>query len=326
MPTRTFTIYEVPNSYVDSGTDPTISATFTMVITDDDTAIEATEAADGGTSQIITVDGAGIDSYEFFYDDIISINGGTETIKTFQMTIDGTVRSFVMNDDGATISGASVGTSFTLDSFSSYTALNYTSLPCFTRGTLILTASGNVSVEDLKVGDLIQTEDHGLQPVRWVGSTNLSGRDLLAKPHLRPIKIEAHSFGANLPARDLRISPQHRVLLGGWDVELNFGFDQVFAPAKSLTGRQGISVDTHSREVEYFHIMFDHHEVVFSEGLPTESFLVGDTIRDNMDQDQLNEILELFPELAEQAASTAIIPARPILKSYEAGILSRLAA
>ncbi len=321
MPTRTFTIYEVPNSYVSTGTAPTISGTFTMVVTDDDTSLDATAAADTGAAQSITVDGGAIDSFTFFYDDTITIGGGTETVKTFQLTIGGTTRSFVMSDNASTIPGAGVGVGFTLNSYSNYTPLNYTSLPCFARGTRIRTPHGEKPIQDIKAGDMVLTQDEGYQPVRWIGSTSLSQRDLIARAEMRPILISRGALGGGLPHTDLRVSPQHRVLMGGWQVALHFGHDEILAPAKSLTDRPGINVDEACTAVEYHHMMFDRHHVVFSEGLATESFLVGDTIRDSMDEDQLKEILALFPELAHESPGASAIPARPILKSFEAGLL-----
>jgi len=323
---RTFTIYEVPNSYVSFGGNPTISGMFTMSVSDDDGFLDATAGADSGTAQGITVDGGAIDSFRFYYDDNISIGGNTETIKTFQLTINGTTRSFVMNDDASTIPGAGVGVGLSLNSYGNYTALDYTSLPCFVRGTRINTPQGDRPIEGLKVGDLVNTLDHGAQPIRWIGSSALTLRELLARPHMRPILIGADSFGAGLPARDLRVSPQHRCLLRGWQVELQFGTDQMLAPAKSLVGRAGVIEDKGSEGVEYFHIMFDSHQIIFSEGLPTESFLVGDTIRDGMDQAQLDEILELFPELATGQDAKVSTPARPVLRSFEVAAIDELVA
>jgi len=326
VPTTTITIYEVPNSYVYLGTSPTISATFSMVIVDGDTRLHSNEGTDPGSAQELTVDGTPVDSYQFFYDDIITINGGTETIKTFQLTIGGTTRSFVMSDDGPSIPGAGVGVSFTLDSYENYTPIPYADIACFVRGTRIRMATDNRRVEELEIGDLVQTVDNGLQPIRWIGRSPLSVRELLARPHLRPIVIPADSFGLSRPKRDLHVSPQHRVLIEGWQAELNFGARQVLASAKSLVGRNGIHVDEAAREVAYYHFMFDQHEVVFSESLPTESFLIGDTIRDGMDDAQLQEILELFPELATAGRDITQTPARPILKAFEARVLGDLAA
>lgn len=328
MPTRSFTIYEVANSYVSAGTSPTISATFTLQVSDDDGFLNATAADDSGASQTLTFDGGSgtVSSYEFFYNDTVTIAGGSETIKTFQLTIDGVTRSFVMNDTGGTIPGAGVGVPFTLDVYGNYTPIDYNDLPCFTRGTLIQTENGYKAVENLKAGDLIHTADHGLQPIRWIGSSVVTLRDLLALPHLRPVVIPADCFGPARPARDLKVSPQHRIVLTGWQVELQFGTNEAFAPAKSLIGRRGIHTDTDCREVEYYHFMLDQHEVVLSEGLATESFLVGETIRDNMDLAQLEEILELFPELADYDQSKAAIPARPVLKRFEVAALDQLVA
>jgi Hint domain-containing protein len=324
--TRTFTIYEVPNSYVSTGGNTTISGSFTMTVNDDDGFLDATAGADSGTAQDITVDGGAIDSFRFYYDDNITIAGNTETIKTFQLTINGTTRSFVMNDDGSTIAGAGAGVGFSLNTYANYTALDYTDLPCFVRGTRIRTDKGQRSIETLKVGDLVGTLDHGLQPIRWIGSSALSMRDLLAQPQMRPIRIEADAFGQGLPSRELRVSPQHRCMLSGWEVELHFGMAQMLAPAKSLVGRNGVSKEQGFDGVEYFHIMFDSHEIIFSEGLPTESFLVGDTIRDNMDQAQLDEILALFPELAMDQSSKVCTPVRPILRSFEVAAIDELVA
>lgn len=322
MPVRTVSIYEVPNSYVGSGGRATISDILTMQVSDGDGFLDATEGADPGSSQNITVDGNGIDNYRFYYDDRIRIDGHNETVKTFQLQIEGVWRSFIMNDTGGSIPGADIGDTIRLRSYSNYTKIDYDDLACFAVGTLIETDRGQVAVEGLRIGDLVVTADQGLQPIRWIGRSPLTQRDLLARPHLRPIRIPRGSFGRGIPNRDLVLSPQHRVLLEGWRIELNFGTRQVFAPAIALVGSNGIEVDATCEDIEYLHLMFDHHQVIYSEGLASESFLVGDTIRSNMDQAQLAEILELFPELADNRISGVNFPARPILRNYEVQVLA----
>jgi len=327
---RSFTIYEVSNSYVSLGTGPggvapTISATFTMSVSDDSSKLQA-DPASAGSGQILSVGGAQVDSFNFFYDDSITINGASASIKTFQLTINGTTRSFIMSDGTNSIPGAGVGTSFTLNSYASYTELKYKNVACFVRGTLIETKSGFVTVENLHTGDLVKTMDRSFQPIRWIGTTTLSLRDLLARPDLGPIVIPPDSFGPGLPNRRLRVSPQHRFLLSGWEVQLSFGIEQALAPATTLVGKNGIFKDEKCRGVDYVHFMFDQHEIVFSEGMASESFLVGDTIRDGMDQDQLQEILTLFPELENMESRVKVRPARPILRRFEVRTLSELAA
>jgi len=295
-------------------------------VSDDDTFLNATAATDTGAAQVITVNGGPVSNYQFFYNDNIAINDGAMSVKTFQLTIGGTTNSYVMSTTGATIPGATVGTGFTLTSYTGYTPLSYSSLPCFVQGTMILTEHGQQPIENLSVGDMVRTVDETCQPIRWIGSTKLSLRDLIARPHLRPVKISANSLGVARPSQDLFVSPQHRVVLSGWQVALNFGHEQVLTSAKSLIARDGISTDKICREVTYYHMMFDRHQIVFSNDLPTESFLVGDTIRDGMDQAHLLEILELFPELGKSGPRESATPARPILKHFEALVLDEIAA
>lgn len=80
-------------------------------------------------------------------------------------------------------------------------------IPCFLCGTMIETPQGPVAIEDLVPGDLVLTRDRGAQPLRWIGSRGLSGRELAAAPHLVPIRIRAGALAAGVPAADLLVSP-----------------------------------------------------------------------------------------------------------------------
>lgn len=81
---------------------------------------------------------------------------------------------------------------------------------CFTPGTLITTAIGERPIEDLRPGDLVQTVDHGLQPLRWIARTVLSQAELAANLNLRPIIIRKHAFGNR---RRMVVSPQHGMVM-----------------------------------------------------------------------------------------------------------------
>ena len=74
--------------------------------------------------------------------------------------------------------------------------------------------------------------------------------------------------------RELTVSPRHRMLVTGWQVETHLGLDEVFVPARLLVdGRQVRQVP--QARVEYFHILLDQHQVIFAEGAPSESFHPG---------------------------------------------------
>ena len=193
---------------------------------------------------------------------------------------------------------------------------NTTVTPCFTPGTLIETARGQQPVESLHVGDKILTRDNGLQPIVWVGSKHFSGRDLAANPHLKPVLIRQGAFGNGLPERDMRLSPNHRVLVSSEQTALYFKEREVLVSAKHLINNRGV-FEVHSLGTTYIHFMFDRHEVVLSNGSWSESFQPADRSLKGIGNAQRNEILELFPKLRSKSGTYVFPTARRTLKRTE---------
>lgn len=193
-------------------------------------------------------------------------------------------------------------------------------IPCFTLGTLIATPNGEVAVETLKAGDQIITRDNGIQTLRWTGSRTMTKEDLLDQGRLRPILIHKGALGDNQPARDMMVSPNHRVLVSSGQVELLFEENEVLVAAKHLTGLDGVE-RVKADKVTYIHIMFDHHEVVLSDSAWTESFQPGDMSLKGVGQAQRDEILTLFPELATHDGIQSYTSARRVLRKHEAALL-----
>ena len=181
-------------------------------------------------------------------------------------------------------------------------------LACFVRGMRIETDRGLTPVEEIEEESLVKTLDYGLQPVRRVLSKRVEGCGALA-----PVMFRAGVLG-NM--RDLVVSPHHRVLVSGWQAELVAGCHQALAMAKDLVNGKTV-LRLPMAEVEYFHLLFDRHEIVFAEGAPTESYhpLLPDShMRSPATQD---ELLTLFPDLAVEASLFG--PAvRPTLTPAEA--------
>jgi Ca2+-binding RTX toxin-like protein len=193
-------------------------------------------------------------------------------------------------------------------------------IPCFTPGTLIATPRGERPVEDLKAGDRVITRDNGIQEIRWIGQKALNWRTLGTQPHLRPVLVRKGALGHGLPERDMMVSPNHRVLVANDQTQLYFEEREVLVAAKHLVNNAGI-VSAESLGVTYIHFMFDHHEVVLSDGCWTESFQPGDFTLKGIGNSQRAEILELFPELKEQAGLQGYGAARRTLKKHEAQML-----
>ncbi|MFQ1699996.1 Hint domain-containing protein [Loktanella agnita] len=188
-------------------------------------------------------------------------------------------------------------------------------VPCFTAGTLILTPQGERRIEDLCANDLVVTMDHGDQPIRWIGSSPRRAVGPLA-----PIRICAGALGNT---RDLFVSPQHRVLLRGGQAELLFGESEVLVPAKTLVNDRSIT-RVIGGEVVYYHMLFDRHQIVWSEGAPTESFHPGSVGWNAMDAATRNEILSIFPQLDGGNFENYGASARMSLKSHEAMTLRNM--
>ncbi|WP_413872005.1 Hint domain-containing protein [Albidovulum sp.] len=195
-----------------------------------------------------------------------------------------------------------------------------TIVPCFTPGTLIDTDRGPVPVEALSAGDRVMTMDDGYQPLRWIGRRDLSARDLAECPALRPVRIGKDAFGPGLPERDLRLSPQHRVLLSGARAELVAGEAEVLAPALHFLGLPDVVRDAAAGGVSYIHLLFDRHQIVRSDGLWTESFQPAAATLSAMEAGPRDELLRLFPELC--AANLTRYPsARSTVKRHEARLI-----
>ncbi len=196
----------------------------------------------------------------------------------------------------------------------------YDTPPCFTPGTLIETADGPRRIEGLCPGDLVLTRDHGLQPLRWVGRVRLSPAHLARHPEHLPVSFAPGSLGQGLPLRQLLLSPQHRLLITGWQAELLFAQEEVLVPAIALRNDASIQRDMATTGISYLHLLFDRHEIIFAEGTAVESLHAPWLTTAPLPPALRAELEALFPEIFERAAATT--PARPCLTVNEGRIFA----
>ena len=117
------------------------------------------------------------------------------------------------------------------------------------------------------------------------------------------------------------VSPNHRVLLNNAEVGLLFNEPEVLVAAKHLVNAEKGIVSVNASSTTYVHFMFDHHEVVLSNGAWTESFQPGDQAMAGVSDEQRNEIVDLFPELSDAQGREAYASSRLSLKGYEAKLI-----
>ncbi len=190
-----------------------------------------------------------------------------------------------------------------------YPVDDYATPICYDRGTLISTDRGLRPIESLRIGDRVVTQDNGAQPIQWIGNRHAIGGGRCA-----PVEIAAGVLGAFAP---LRVSQQHRILLRGPNAELLFGDAEVFAPAAHLINGTSIRL-TQVARVQYFHLLLERHEIIFANGVASDSLHIhaGAATGDS------GEAL-FFPELADRAdlAGAETPLARRSLRRYETALL-----
>lgn len=92
-----------------------------------------------------------------------------------------------------------------------------------------------------------------------------------------------------------------------------FGSDEVLVAARQLLGLAGVE-ELSVESVEYFHILFDRHEIVISNGAETESLYTGPEAMKALGPQAREEIFALFPELHQESAK----PIRPLIPGGKA--------
>ncbi len=187
--------------------------------------------------------------------------------------------------------------------------------PCFTPGTRIRTPRGDVPIEALKEGDTVLTLDNGAQPILWIGRTTVKGSGRHA-----PIRFERGAIGN---ARPLVVSPQHKLLISGWQAQLYCGAESVLVPARHLENGSSIRRAPVER-AEYLHLLLERHEIIFSEGAPSESFFPGEQ-QVLWSRETLADLQARFGHLALWRGADAALMARMTLRRREGRVLGSAA-
>ncbi len=183
-----------------------------------------------------------------------------------------------------------------IDTMSKEGDLVSTGVACFTRGTLITTDRGDLPVEALSPGMRVLTQGDGYQELVTALRRSVDASELARNPKLYPIRITAGALGAGLPKRDLIVSRQHRMVARSGIVKRMCGAMTVLVAAIRLTELPGITVEDEVERVEYFHLIFKEHQIIYAEGAPTESFLLNADTAKTIGHAQREEFARLFPD------------------------------
>jgi hypothetical protein len=129
-------------------------------------------------------------------------------------------------------------------------------------GTQIATPEGERGVQYLKPGDLVLTPD-GPKAIKFLGRTTRKVEDLIALDKM-PVRISKDAFGSQLPSRDTYCTPSHA-----------FAVDDCLVEARALVNNDSIIKIEKWPDIVpiiYFSIELDEHQLVWANGLLTETY------------------------------------------------------
>jgi hypothetical protein len=132
---------------------------------------------------------------------------------------------------------------------------------CFAAGTRIRTEAGDLPVEALRAGDRVLCANGSIQTVTWLGHRWVECGRHPRPRDIWPVRVSPGAFRANQPCRDLWLSPDHAVFVGG-----------VLIPVRYLVN--GATVVQEAKDsIEYWHVELERHSVILADGMPCESYL-----------------------------------------------------
>ncbi|WP_299725726.1 Hint domain-containing protein [uncultured Tateyamaria sp.] len=241
--------------------------------------------------------------------DTVTIDGGTPISGVTFYTADGS--RYFTPDDGTVLVDGTV-TAQTFVNTSTQFPIGGFGPPCFVAGTRIAVPGGHVRVEDLSIGDYVETRDRGPQRIRWIGTRTVAGRGAFA-----PVRILSGAIGNH---DTLTVSPQHRILIDDWRAQMYFGDNEVLVAAHMLVDGDMVRHVPCAR-VRYVHFMFEDHQIVTANGLACESFLFGDYLC-HPTSPLRADIVARFPEFGTDGPDMQA--ARRVLRGHEAQVLHRV--
>ena len=238
----------------------------------------------GGTGSDTLTGGGGADVFrvaaggQSMIADLSSTDGDVIDLSPHFGTLDAVIAAATENDDGSlvialpTLSG---GGSLMLPDMT-IAGLNDININvvCFCADTMILTPQGPRAIQTLRPGDMITTHGGTARRLRAMHSRTLGASEVALRPNLWPVRIAAGSLGSGVPAGELVVSPQHRILIDS-PIARRMTGDATLIPAKALLAMSGIEQPRPAGPVTYLHLVFDDHQVVCANGCWSESFYPG---------------------------------------------------
>jgi hypothetical protein len=227
----------------------------------------------GGAGDDELTGGSGDDVFRFsgdFGDDVITDLKSNDTIDltAFSAITDVSELTITEENGDTIIEVPGADGAITVRGMSAAEVMSLIEVACLGRGTLVRTPKGEMPVEALAIGDLVLTQDGQAVAIKWIGRRAYARPFIAASERIAPIHIRAGAFGPELPSLDLYVSPEHAILV-----------DDILVPARLLVDGSAVTQMRDLDRIDYFHLEFDVPQVIFANGVPTESYVERDNRR-----------------------------------------------
>ncbi|MGX7346423.1 Hint domain-containing protein [Acetobacter pasteurianus] len=162
------------------------------------------------------------------------------------------------------------GTSYGPDDFTDFqsAATGLEVVTCFLSGSMIRTTKGDVTVEDMQIGDEVvaydwQNNKDITRPVIWVGKAHTTVRPELTDDEAGwPVRILKDAISDSVSYKDMLITAEHCLFFKG-----------SFVPVRMLVNGVSIFYDKSITSYNYYHVETEQHSVITADGMLTESYL-----------------------------------------------------
>ena len=167
------------------------------------------------------------------------------------------------------------------------------------RGTLLNTPEGQIAIEDLIPGMMVNTAFGPPAKVQWIGShCYAEGAGPSTQTRAPLYRVSAEAFGHNAPTHDLMLAHAAAVLLRTPACRKLVGQDMGFAPITAFEDSYNVTSILPASEVTVYNLAVHSHEAVIANGLPIESFHPCRNAHHLLNQESLRELARLFPHLS----------------------------
>ncbi|MBB4173464.1 Hint domain-containing protein [Sulfitobacter noctilucicola] len=166
----------------------------------------------------------------------------------------------------------------------------------FARGTLISTPHGDLAIEDLQPGDMINTSTGEPAKLIWVGSSSFVPADVQKRTPL--LRIMADTFGQGRPNSFLTVGPAARILHTPHRLRSVAGEKRMLTPVREFLDGVNVIEVVPPTPVRLFHICLDRHAAISAGGVEMETFHPGANATKSVSHALRDRFLGMFPQIS----------------------------